>query len=75
MLCKSPKKSEFGIIYQLKNQSMGSLFNLFLENTNYVRFSLEASKENAFQHQFLEIENFSDRIALQGLKEIQAVYY
>lgn len=65
---------QFGIIYQFKNQSMGSLLNLFLETTNYTRFSLEASKENAFQHQFLEIENCSDRIALEVLKEIQAVY-
>lgn len=47
-------------------------FPFFFLELNYAGISLETCKENASQ--FSEIANFSDRIVLEGLKEIQAIY-
>lgn len=47
----------------------------FFSDLNYAGISLEACKENASRYQFSEIANFSDRIVLECLKEIQAIYY
>lgn len=51
------------------------LIFFFFPDLNYAGVSLKACKENASLYQFSEIANFSDRIVLEGLKEIQAIYY